>query len=269
MQVNGQTKIKELLQHNPEEVIEALIKLNKNFSKLKNPLLRKLFAGRVSIADACGIAGCEVDAFLNSMAQVGFQIGQPKPFATDIPAALRKDQLNPEVIELDVRPMLAQNKDPLKMILQQADKLEKNQVLKLINTFEPVPLIHVLAERGFAHFTESEVPDKIITWFQKNKDSGKSVRTVSITPEKEKDFDELLKQFQDEKLIRIDVRALPMPQPMLLILEKTSDLTSGEALFVYHKKVPVYLLPQLVERGFEYAFKEIENGEVYLIIYKP
>jgi len=39
-------------------------------------------------------------------------------------------------------------------------------------------------------------------------------------------------------------------------------------LFVYHKRIPVFLLPELRERNFDYRIKEIAPNEVRLLIFK-
>ena len=54
---------------------------------------------------------------------------------------------------------------------------------------------------------------------------------------------------------------------MTTILETLEDLKPEEALFVIHKRVPQFLLPQLAERGFAYAFREISPERVDLLIY--
>lgn len=36
-----------------------------------------------------------------------------------------------------------------------------------------------------------------------------------------------------------------------------------------HKRIPVFLLPELVERGLEYRVKEIAEGDVKLFIFRP
>lgn len=64
-----------------------------------------------------------------------------------------------------------------------------------------------------------------------------------------------------------DVRAMPMPQPMLHILEQLETLPDNKALFVYHKKVPMFLLPELKERGYRYSIKE-DTGAILMLIYK-
>ena len=71
------------------------------------------------------------------------------------------------------------------------------------------------------------------------------------------------------KELELDVRQLQMPLPMQKILEALDELPVGRALFVYHKRVPVFLLPELVDRKLDYRIKEIREGEVHLIIFKP
>ena len=70
------------------------------------------------------------------------------------------------------------------------------------------------------------------------------------------------------KLVNIDVRALEMPLPMLTILDELEKLPSGYCLYVYHKRIPVFLLPELKERKFEYRINEISDDEVHLLIFR-
>ncbi|WP_449436877.1 DUF2249 domain-containing protein [Pedobacter steynii] len=53
------------------------------------------------------------------------------------------------VHELDVRSFLSRDQDPLKEILNLAKRIGVGERLKIINSFEPVPLINLLAEKGF------------------------------------------------------------------------------------------------------------------------
>jgi len=66
----------------------------------------------------------------------------------------------------------------------------------------------------------------------------------------------------------VDVRQLEMPLPMHTILEALGTLPAEKALFVYHKRIPVFLLPELEERNLSYRIKEISETEVHLLIYK-
>ena len=55
---------------------------------------------------------------------------------------------------------------------------------------------------------------------------------------------------------------------MLTILEALKNLPLEKALFVYHKRIPVFLLPELADRKLDYRIKEICDGEVQLLIFK-
>jgi hypothetical protein len=61
---------------------------------------------------------------------------------------------------------------------------------------------------------------------------------------------------------------MEMPLPMITILQHLEALPTEKALFVYHKKVPVYLLSELKERGFRYVFQECGQDQVNMLIYK-
>ena len=72
-----------------------------------------------------------------------------------------------------------------------------------------------------------------------------------------------------EDMVEIDVRNLEMPQPMHKILEALEVLPEGKALFVHHKKIPVFLLPELADRKFEYRLNEKGEGNIEMIIFRP
>ena len=81
------------------------------------------------------------------------------------------------------------------------------------------------------------------------------------------DWQQVLQQY-DGHLQTVDVRHLPMPQPMHTILEKLESLPDGEALLVHHKRIPVFLLPELADRGFDIRINEISDSEVHLLIFR-
>jgi hypothetical protein len=268
--INPGTTIKDLLEVNQDLVIEVLVKLDKSFQKLKNPILRKLLARRVSIADACKIAGCSINDFMETMKQIGFtvemEIGKEKSAILSNGEFKQADNYR----TLDVRLILSQGKDPLKEILANINTLEEKQGLKLINSFEPLPLIRLLADKGFSHSTVSPEPGVVITYFNRD---GVSLVTTKKSADLEEaanpvSFEESLKAFSPDHIMYLDVRQLEMPKPMLSILERILPLGNDDALFVYHKKIPVYLLPELEKQGFKYAFKDMTAGDINMLIYR-
>lgn len=268
--INANTKIAAIIRQHPDAV-EAIISINPRFEKLRNPLLRKLIAGRASIAMASKVGGCRIDDFFDKLRPLGFEIDRNiLPVTEDIEAipdfihSIRQEQL----IELDVRPVIAAGKDPLNLILEKAKGVAPGQILKILNTFAPVPLVPVLEKKGFISYIHA-AEEKLVEayFFRKTRiieESDPSLSKVSVN----QDWERLVEKFKD-LLVKIDVRNLEMPQPMTTILEALEQMGSGNALFVYHKRIPVYLLPEVAERGFEYRVKEINDGEVHLLIYRP
>jgi len=268
--INAQTKISQLLEVDRDLVIRTLVGLNKKFSKLRNPILRNLLVKRVSIADACKISKTEIADFMWSMKQIGFKVKADISDENNITVLNASFREPLDYLELDARPVLAQDKDPLKEILASIKKLEEGQGLKLINTFEPLPLIHLLADKGFASRIEHTEPNLVVTYFSKAEPAeNRTVIILPTAPVPDNDqFDRLLKRFDEHRIIFLDVRQLEMPKPMLAILEQTPNLVAGNALFVYHKKIPVYLLPELEKQGLTYAFKTIGPADINMLIYK-
>lgn len=268
MVITRKTPIAELLKVDKDAVIRQLVELNPNFARLKNPLLRNTLARMVNIESACNMAGCEIPAFLDAMEQIGFVVQDQAADTVQIrPQTTSKSRLFHR--ELDVRPILAQKEDPIKLILQTIRSLSDEHTLKLIAPFEPIPLIHMLSGKGYAHEVQQE-GERVVTYFWKDPNAARSqtmpADTQTITGGT--DFESIALQYKD-RLRTIDVRNLEMPQPMIMILESLQEMQDDEALFVYHKKLPVYLLPHLQERGYEHSTQPTEDGKMNLIIYKP
>lgn len=268
--IDVHTRISALLESDPDRVISALVDLNSKFSPLKSSLLRRLLVKRVSIADACFISKTPVPDFMYAMEKLGFRIiGKTAIKATVLPNASPEFTEPKDYIELDVRPIIAGGQDPLKKILAAVKILEEGQGLKLINTFEPMPLIRMLAEKGFNWRVEQIAPDLVITSFFRPDPLAGPIEIAG--PEVLTDaslFDQALARFSKEQLSYIDVRELSMPGPMLAILERTSALTFETALFVYHKKIPIYLLPELEKQGLSFLFKPIGPNDIHMLIFR-
>jgi len=64
----------------------------------------------------------------------------------------------PQPRELDVRPLLAQNRPPLPAIMAALAELEEGQALRIIAPFDPAPLRDLLGARGFVSKTTEPAP---------------------------------------------------------------------------------------------------------------
>ncbi|MBH2024552.1 MAG: DUF2249 domain-containing protein, partial [Flavobacteriales bacterium] len=67
---------------------------------------------------------------------------------------------------------------------------------------------------------------------------------------------------------RIDVRELEMPGPMQAILGELEILPEGNALYIDHKRVPVYLLEELADKDFEVHIHNVAEGDVKMLIFR-
>lgn len=269
MQINANTKIAALIKAHPD-ALETIIALSPRFTKLRNPILRKVMAGRTSIAMASGLGGCTVEDFFTHLAPLGFTIDRltaaeaAPETVTKIPDFLQNLETS-RLVELDVRPVLESGNDPLSIIIEKVSGLKEQHVLKLINSFDPTPLKNLLGKKGFESFTELVNTELVNTYFYKATPQAFVAETVK--PSTSAGWNEILQRFSG-KLVTVDVRQLEMPLPMHTILEALETLPAEKALFVYHKRIPVFLLPELQERNLSYRVKEISETEVHLLIYK-
>jgi len=299
MLIDEQTKIATLLKHHPD-ALETIVTLSPDFRKLRNPVLRSLMAKRTTIAMASKIGKCLPEDFFTALAPLGFQTNvapanneqhaRPEKAcgAGDSKASSPHDNmakpdilqtiLPQQLIRLDVRRMLAEGIDPLKSIQQQTKSLKPGEALVVINNFEPIPLIRLLEKQGYKVFINHIDAETIETFFYQTPADKPSNEERKIHPPVANDrsrhssldsgdWTDLLTRYTD-KLVEIDVRTLEMPMPMMTILENLEALPPSKALYVHHKRVPVFLLTELKDRGYDYRIREVRDEEVYLLIFK-
>ncbi|MCZ2224230.1 MAG: DUF2249 domain-containing protein [Chitinophagales bacterium] len=272
MLINAQTKIAALLKHHPD-TLETIVSIAPDFKKLRNPILRKLMAGRTSIAMASKIGGCKPEDFFKALAPLGFEVDNNNTATEEIitenkpiPEYLKNIQQE-QIVNFDVREILASGSDPLKQIQQKVKELTANQVLLIINNFEPVPLIKLLENQGFTSYVKFVDENTIETYFYKTNTTSETPTNIDEEIKTSGDWEQMIKHYENN-LVEIDVRHLEMPMPMMTILEALETLPDNKALYVHHKRIPVFLLTELKDRKFDYRIKEIQEGEVYLLIFK-
>ncbi len=272
MKISSKTKISKLIEHNPK-TIDVISEINKHFRKLKNPFLRKTLAPRVTIAEAARIGGVPVCVMIDKLRNIGFETSdncgceavspKEKYKLTDNKTEMKKEK----IVELDVRPSLEKGIDPFNEIMKTLKQMNDGETLKIINTFEPIPLLNILKEKGYVYETERPEQGLVYTYLEKVEDKEEKKEDNDKKEKPELVFEEVEKKLSG-KLKEIDVRDLEMPLPMVTILEEVEKLPEGNGLYVHHKRLPQYLLPELEERGFKWVSKEIDNDNVKLIIFK-
>lgn len=267
MKINENTKISAILKAQPD-AIEVIAGINKHFRKLKNPILRKTLAHRVTIKDAAKIGGVSVDVFLRKLQEIGFHIEHTKiqkhPTQNSNQMETLKD-LKP-TLTLDVRPNIEAGNDPFKQIMASVKDLKEGEILKVINSFEPIPLINLLGQKGYTSEVDRPEPGVVVTYFRKGAKAQTPDENQTPPPHKD-DFDKAVQSF-GENLKIIDVRMMEMPEPMVTILSALETLPKGHGLLVHHKKYPKFLMSELSTRNYQLIDKPIDAHNVDLIIFK-
>lgn len=278
MIIRADTRISDLIKENTAS-IDAIASLSKPLEKLKNPILRKLMASRVTIAEAAKMGGCDIEDFVRVLHPLGFEfIGLEKEIE-DLTEnkPLWLEELSIQNIEnLDVRDVLSAGKDPLKQIMHAFKQVEPGHALCIINTFTPTPLVRLFEKEGVKTYTEKIGDQKFNTYFYKSllpkedslPDAANSSNQEKVFMDDEVRFRELCSQFDDTQLKKIDVRHLEMPMPMQTILGELPLLAKGHALYVNHKRIPVYLLEELADQDFQVHVWNIEENNVKLLIFR-
>jgi uncharacterized protein (DUF2249 family) len=267
MVVNRNTRISKLIDKN-SNVIDAIVSINKHFRKLKNPVLRRVLAPRVSVADAAKIGGVSINTFLKKIAEVGFEIELTEDENKSNESENKKSNSlmnNDNIVSLDVRSIIEGGSDPFNKIMAVEKELKDGQTLEIINSFEPIPLINKLKRKGYTTWTERDKDGTVHSFFKKD---NLVEDIVGLDSDEEiLDFDEKYKEFMG-KLKQIDVRHLEMPEPMTTILGELELLPEGKALFVDHKKIPQFLLPELKARNFTILYNKKTKNHIQLLIFK-
>ncbi len=169
-------------------------------------------------------------------------------------------------VYLDVREDLREGREPFARIMAAVDALQPDGVLVLRAPFEPVPLYRVLARRGFAHWTESDEATDWRVWFFRD-DATTDPPGVSPSHVTAGGVAEAAPR-APEVPVRLDVRGLEPPLPMVRVLEAVEALAPGQRLEVLHHRRPLFLYPQLEERGCRHATDEPEPGLVRIAIWR-
>jgi len=270
VKISSKTKISKLIDEN-EKTIEVIGSINKHFKKLNNPFLRKTLASRVSIAEAARIGGVPVCVMIDKLLEIGFETVDECGCESVSPAdkyrlnnktnSMRKER----VIEMDVRPILEGGVDPFEAIMAKLKTMDDNETLLIINTFEPIPLLNLLKKKGYVY--ETERPENGLVYTYLEKDASETENEVKEVVKEAAAFDDVASRFKNS-MKEIDVRDLEMPMPMVTILEALEQLNDGQALYVHHKKLPQYLIPEMEDRGYKWVSDEIDDDNIKLIIFK-
>lgn len=273
MKITKNTKISELIKMDKRS-IDAIASIAKPLEKLKNPVLRKLMASRVNIYEAAKLSKTSVAAFVAVLEPLGFEFDQASTETNEdqIKKPLWLQNLNAgKITSFDVREILNAGADPLKEIMKKFKDVEIGEALCIINTFVPTPLVRLFEKDNALTYTETINEEEYHTYFYKQEKkviTDTQKKEAQIFNEDESTFLKHKERFAALNIKEIDVRHLEMPGPMQTILSELAQLPDDHALFVHHKRVPIYLLEELESKNFIIHIFNISETEVKLLIEK-
>jgi uncharacterized protein (DUF2249 family) len=263
-----------------EALVEVFVRQSHHFTKLRNRTMRKVMARLVTVEDAARIAGAdtavlvgELNAALGIVSDSGTAIGGVdeervlRPEASPASATPRRPS-GATVVEVDVREDLRAGREPFSKIMAAVQAAGAGEVLWLRATFEPVPLYTVLAKRGFVHGARAEGPEDWSIWFWRPETPGGAPGATAL-PRAEPAETEAASEAPREPAtatVRLDVRGLEPPEPMVRTLAALETLPEGHTLVQINVRVPQFLLPILAERGYAWEVDESPADHVVVRI---
>ncbi len=259
-------KISRLLAEHPQ-TLEVLDKFSSHFDKSNNKIQWKVIASRVNVEQAAGIAGVDVARLLSELNDSinanynapEISINKKEAMKTIVKPEKLKDIRAEKILQLDVRPAINSGKDPFLEIMTTIKSLKEDEVLHLINSFEPIPLYSVLENKGYKHWTENDGNTFNVFFYKEGEAQIDSAKAATNNKNIDKDF---------ENVIELDVRELAPPEPMMKILENISRVDDKTIMLVHHHRDPMMLYPKLEERGYSAVANKINENYYKVVITK-
>jgi hypothetical protein len=276
MNIHSPVCASDLLKHvfeRDERLVDILASHSPQLAKLRHSPMRRIMVRVTTVAQAARLCGIPADSLVRELNDaLGIDgSGAVEPRTTPPPAPVALASASPPawardaVVELDVRDDLRNGREPFSRIMATFAALGDAEVLHLRATFEPVPLFAVMEKRGFVHSSEQHGADDWSVWFHR---PGHSAATTRPAPDQSRAG--AMPSASPDALteVRIDVRGLEPPEPMVRTLEALEVLPAACALLHINVRVPLLLLPILRERGFDFQVDESRPGEVRVLIWR-
>lgn len=240
-----ETRISDALATKPA-LREILPAFHPAFAKLTHPILGKILPRLVNVADAAKVAGVDAQTLLDVMNLPGSTGGPPNvssvaarvsnvsgPVSPLDPGWLRDPRI------LDVRPDLAEGREPFAPIMLALRTLESGRPLTVLAPFEPAPLVRILEKRGWTSH---------VAW------EGDTCRASFWKPPGLAEVPADNRPVSGDRT-RIDVRGLEPPEPMRRVLAALD--TAIFPFIVVHDREPALLYPRLRERGLRWTVERL------------
>lgn len=162
---------------------------------------------------------------------------------------------------LDVRPILKAGGEPFAEIMKATAALEDGQGLRLLATFNPVPLYAIMEGKGYSHQERQiEGGDWEIILMP---DAGAAPARAASVPAAAGAVDTAGWPAPSRTA---DLRGMLPPEPLVLTLETLEALAVGEVMEAWYDREPLLLYPELDVRGHAYRCDKRGANEYHVRI---
>ena len=167
--ITPKTKIYDLLEAYPE-LEDTLITSAQEFKKLKNPVLRKTIARITTIAQAATVGGLDVQVLVNRLREKAGQGAVDQlddtggKYITVCPAWYKKEAV---VHTIDTNEMLNRGEHPVHVVLAAIKELKENEILEIIASFIPAPLLDKTLSLEYKHWLDRKSDSEFRIYFMK------------------------------------------------------------------------------------------------------
>lgn len=166
--ITPETRIAELLEAYPN-LEELLIQQAPAFKALKNPILRRTVAKVATLEKAAQVGGIPARQLVAALRQAAGQA--PEDFASGeatlpVVVASRPDWLDERKVRVTINAdeLLAAGQVPLNRVNSALQELESGDLLKVVSSFRPAPLIEAMERADHKTHVIQESPERFRTY---------------------------------------------------------------------------------------------------------
>ncbi len=258
MIIKAKTKVKDAIKEHPE-LKDLLISMSPKFKKLTNPLIFNTMGRWATFADVAKIGNLSICELLHKVNKaVGNEDNLYKSFPECIKEEKEEFKFNrpdwlmsvSNIITFDVRDY---DGFFLPDILDKLQSLKSNQALKVINSFDPVPLKRMLDEEEREYFLQKINEDEYHIFINYKKPD------IKITNENWKEY---IDTFEELNVVGMK------EDPFELIIKKAQSIPEGGGFVLIQVFEPIPLINMLTQMGFEYLSKQVSDFRWRIYFYK-
>lgn len=169
IEINPSVTVHELLEAYPE-LEEVLIDIAPPFKKLKNPFLRRSVAKVATLKHISSVGGIPLDELITQIREAVGQQVIAESYEDQDYYGEQPDWFSPDKVALSIDEDKVEEKDKMTLviILREAKKVKKGEIIELVTSFLPAPGIDILKSKGYSVWTRKESDGLIRSYFLKN-----------------------------------------------------------------------------------------------------